>query len=181
MIFWLVSYVAFGFVAPSRVPKLRSVLVQESPERGTNVLGGELECCCADVRGTGVGTGFWRDGHCSTGKADEGRHTVCVVATDEFLAFSRAVGNDLSTPRPEFLFPGLKSGDLWCLCAARWEQARRAGVAPQVYLRATHEKTLQHTSLDHLREAALDLNESDREVDRLNSLREEAMRAAGLH
>mmetsp|Transcript_14549 Transcript_14549/g.58078 ORF Transcript_14549/g.58078 Transcript_14549/m.58078 type:complete len:1257 (-) Transcript_14549:1342-5112(-) len=116
-----------------------------------NVLGGELECCCADVRGSGVGTGFFRDGHCSTGPQDAGRHTVCCVATADFLEFSKAVGNDLSTPRPEFWFPGLLPGDRWCLCAARWAEALEAGVAPAVYLRATHEATLRYATLDALR------------------------------
>ena len=85
-----------------------------------NVLGGDLECCCADVRGSGIGTGFYRDGHCSTGQDDEGRHTVCIEATSEFLEFSASVGNDLSTPNPQWMFPGVMPGDQWCLCAARY-------------------------------------------------------------
>lgn len=149
-----------------------------SPAR--NVLGSDLECCCANVRDSGIGTGFFRDGHCSTGVSDAGRHTVCVEATDDFLAFSRAVGNDLSTPRAEYIFPGLRGGDKWCLCAARWEQARLAGCPPRVFLRATHEKTLQYTTIDHLKANAVDLDESEEDIRRLDILREEAMRIAGL-
>jgi hypothetical protein len=111
-----------------------------------NVLGGELEICCTDPM-----TGFYRDGYCRTGAEDTGRHTVCIVATDEFLRFSRSAGNDLSTPRPEFAFPGLVAGDKWCLVALRWKQALEAGVAPQVILEATHESVLQVVSLDDLR------------------------------
>ena len=87
-------------------------------------------------------TGFWRDGCCNTGPADRGHHTVCAVMTAAFLEFSRARGNDLVTPRPEFGFPGLKSGDRWCLCAARWAEAEEAGVAPPVVLEATHAAAL---------------------------------------
>ena len=89
----------------------------------TNVLGTSLVPCCENVRDTGVGTGFYRDGFCSTGQDDLGRHTVCVQVTDEFLTFSASVGNDLSTPAPQYLFPGLREGDIWCLCAERWAQA----------------------------------------------------------
>mmetsp|Transcript_5775 Transcript_5775/g.14795 ORF Transcript_5775/g.14795 Transcript_5775/m.14795 type:complete len:200 (-) Transcript_5775:133-732(-) len=136
-----------------------------------NVLGGELECCCDNVRGTGIGTGFYRNGLCSTGADDAGRHTVCVQATAEFLAFSKAVGNDLSTPRPELMFPGLKPGDQWCLCASRWKQALEEGKEPPVLLRSTHEKTLQYVSLEQLRARALDLEEADRELAQLDQLR----------
>jgi len=107
-----------------------------------NVLGTTLQCCCADVGGSGIGTGFYRDGHCSTGPLDEGRHTVCIEATAEFLAFSASVGNDLSTPIPAYNFPGVNPGDRWCLCASRWVQALNAGATPKVHLLATHEKTL---------------------------------------
>ncbi len=88
-------------------------------------------------------TGFYRDGYCRTGLDDTGRHTVCIEATDEFLAFSKSGGNDLSTPMPEYGFPGLKPGDRWCLCAPRWQEALEAGVAPRVVLGATHEGALQ--------------------------------------
>lgn len=145
-----------------------------------NVVGGELECCCAEVRDTGVGTGFFRDGHCSTGPSDEGSHTVCVVATEAFLRFSEAAGNPLATPFPEYMFPGLEPGDRWCLCARRWAQARDAGFAPRVYLRATHEKTLDVVALDELKTYALDLAEVEADLARVDGMREAMMRAAGL-
>jgi uncharacterized protein len=105
---------------------------------GLNVLGGPLLACSYDPL-----TGFFRDGCCETGADDPGSHTVCARVTDEFLEFSRARGNDLSTPRPEFRFRGLSAGDRWCLCAARWWEAYEAGVAPPVVLEATHEAALR--------------------------------------
>jgi len=102
-----------------------------------NVLGGPLETCSNDPL-----TGFFRDGHCNTCAEDRGSHTVCVLMTAEFLAYSKYVGNDLSTPHPEFGFPGLTPGDQWCLCAARFLQAHDEGCAPQVRLEATHELAL---------------------------------------
>lgn len=130
-----------------------------------NVLGGELECCCSDVGGSGIATGFYRDGFCSTGAGDTGRHTVCVEVTAEFLAFSKAVGNDLSTPMPEYQFPGLKPGDKWCLCAQRWAQAYNEGKAPKLFLRATHERTLKIAPLDVLKVFAKDLAEVAEDVE----------------
>jgi uncharacterized protein (DUF2237 family) len=109
-----------------------------TPDESVNVLGGPLEMCGLDPV-----TGFFRDGHCNTCAADQGSHTVCAVMTAEFLAFSKYVGNDLSTPRPEFRFPGLKPGDSWCLCAARFLQAHEEGCAPQVNLAATHKRALE--------------------------------------
>jgi uncharacterized protein (DUF2237 family) len=111
-----------------------------------NVLGGELKCCCMKPL-----TGFYRDGFCKTGADDRGSHTICVRVTDAFLAFSKSRGNDLSTPRPEFQFPGLKDGDRWCLVAMRWQEALEAGAAPEVILEATHEAALQYVSLENLR------------------------------
>jgi uncharacterized protein len=102
-------------------------------------------------------TGFYRSGCCETGAEDIGVHTVCVEVTQEFLAFSKSRGNDLSTPRPEFGFPGLTPGDRWCLCAARWTEALEAGVAPRVVLAATHEATLEIAKLADLKRHALDL------------------------
>lgn len=116
-----------------------------------NVLGAELQPCSFDPL-----TGWTRNGCCETDASDRGVHTVCVMVTDEFLQFSRAVGNDLSTPRPEYGFGGLHEGDRWCLCAARWEEARQAGFAPLVVLEATHEKTLEFVALGHLQAHALD-------------------------
>lgn len=116
-----------------------------------NVLGTELKVCCTDPM-----TGFYRDGYCRTGAEDVGRHTVCILATDEFLEFSKLAGNDLSTPRPEYAFPGLKEGDKWCLVAMRWQQALEAGMAPQVDLEATHESAREIISLDDLKKYAID-------------------------
>lgn len=93
-------------------------------------------------------TGFFRDGCCETGPTDRGRHIVCAVMTDEFLTFSRAQGNDLVTPRPEFRFPGLKAGDRWCLCLERWREALKAGKAPKVVLDATHQIALERVPLE---------------------------------
>lgn len=121
-----------------------------------NVLGGELVVC-----GTRPITGFHRTGCCETSSDDLGSHTVCSVLTAEFLAFSRSAGNDLSTPRPEYGFPGLKPGDRWCICAARWQEALEAGVAPPVVLAATHERALEILSLDDLKANALEVGWPD--------------------
>jgi uncharacterized protein (DUF2237 family) len=115
-----------------------------------NVLGGELATCSANPV-----TGFYRNGCCETGPDDEGMHTVCVVMTDEFLRFSMNAGNDLSTPRPEFDFPGLRPGDRWCVCAPRWKEALDAGVAPPLVLEATHEEVLAIAPLGVLKEHAV--------------------------
>jgi uncharacterized protein len=116
-----------------------------------NVLGGPLlPCSVAPL------TGFFRDGCCDTGPEDIGLHVVCAEVSAEFLNFSKAAGNDLSTPRPEYGFAGLSAGDRWCLCAARWEEARRAGFAPPVLLEATHEAALQICKLDDLISHAVD-------------------------
>jgi len=100
-------------------------------------------------------TGFYRDGCCTTGPQDRGLHTVCAVMTEAFLAFTKAQGNDLSTPRPAFNFPGLTPGDRWCLCAARWQEAVEADVAPPVVLEATHERALTIVGLDDLKAHAV--------------------------
>jgi len=115
-----------------------------------NVNGGTLEACCTDPM-----TGFYRDGHCHTGPEDRGVHVVCAVMTEEFLTYTKAQGNDLSTPQPRFNFPGLKPGDGWCLCAARWLEAYEAGVAPPVKLDATHAKALEIISREVLEAHAL--------------------------
>ena len=122
------------------------------PQSQQNVFGEPTELCCNDPL-----TGFYRDGQCNTGPNDLGTHTVCALMTDEFLEYSAAVGNDLSTPRPEFNFPGLVAGNRWCLCAMRWEQAHRAGKAPKLYLKATNIVTLRAIPLDILKPYALDL------------------------
>ena len=118
-----------------------------------NVLGHRLEVCSSRPM-----TGFFRNGCCETGPEDVGVHTVCVQVTEEFLEFSKAQGNDLSTPRPELAFPGLDPGDRWCLCAARWKQALDADMAPRVFLAATHESVLEMVSLEELSKHALDLH-----------------------
>ena len=118
----------------------------------SNVLGGPLGCCCREPM-----TGFYRDGWCRTGPGDHGMHTVCVVVTDEFLRFSRAQGNDLSTPHPEFEFPGLEAGDRWCLCVTRWKEAFEAECAPSVVLEATHISALEWVALEDLQAHAASL------------------------
>ena len=117
-----------------------------------NVLGETLDTC--SIRPM---SGFYRTGCCETSPEDVGAHVVCAEVTDDFLAFSKARGNDLSTPVPEIGFPGLKPGDRWCLCAARWKEALDAGKAPRVVLRATHAEALQYVSLADLKRHALDL------------------------
>jgi uncharacterized protein (DUF2237 family) len=128
---------------------------RDFPGRGSqlNVLGGPLLPCSERPV-----TGFFRDGCCNTAEDDFGSHTVCVVLTAEFLAFSKASGNDLSTPHPEFDFPGLQPGQRWCLCAARWLQAYQAGKAPQVALNSTNQAALEIVPLAALKQHAVDLN-----------------------
>ena len=116
----------------------------------TNVLGGKLLPCCHDPL-----TGFYRDGFCRTGPGDHGLHTVCIEATADFLAFSREQGNDLSTPVPEYAFPGLKPGDHWCLCVTRWQDALAAGRAPAVVLAASHISALEFVSREDLQQHAV--------------------------
>jgi uncharacterized protein (DUF2237 family) len=113
--------------------------------KAQNVIGTELELCGREPL-----TGFFRDGHCATGPQDLGTHTVCAVVTEAFLAYTAEQGNDLSTPRPELRFPGLKPGDHWCLCASRWAEALEAGVAPPVVLEATHSNSLKAVALEDL-------------------------------
>lgn len=118
-----------------------------------NVLGEPLQSCCSDPM-----TGFYRSGSCETGPQDFGAHVVCAEVNADFLAFSKSRGNDLSTPQPDFGFPGLKPGDRWCLCAARWVEALEAGKAPPVKLTATHKRVLDFISFEVLKQHALDLN-----------------------
>lgn len=121
------------------------------PSAPVNALGGPLEPC--SMRPV---TGFFRDGHCNTCSGDTGSHTVCAIMTDEFLAYSKYFGNDLSTPLPAFQFPGLKAGDRWCLCAPRFMQAHLEGVAPQIRLASTHRGALEAVPLEVLRLYAVD-------------------------
>ena len=124
--------------------------MQPDPAEERNVLGGPLEPC-----GTEPLTGFYRDGCCATGPEDAGSHTVCSAVTEEFLEFSRLAGNDLSTPRPEWGFPGLRDGDRWCVCASRWLEAYHAGCAPPVVLGATHAAALEIVPIELLTAHAL--------------------------
>ena len=117
-----------------------------------NVLGEKLELCCTDPV-----TGFFRNGVCETGPQDLGTHVVCAQVTEEFLAFTKARGNNLSTPAPSYNFPGLKPGNKWCLCVSRWKEALDAGVAPPIVLEATHEAALNVVPLEVLQEHALNL------------------------
>lgn len=128
---------------------------QEEDPTGTarNLLGEPLQIC-----GTDPMTGFYRDGCCNTGLGDRGSHTVCVEVSEEFLVFAASRGNDLATPRPEFGFPGLKPGDRWCLCAARWLEAHEAGKAPRVRVMSTHEAALTVVPKPLLMAKAVDLN-----------------------
>jgi uncharacterized protein (DUF2237 family) len=122
-------------------------------DESVNVFGELLESCSEEPM-----TGFYRDGCCNTSDDDVGCHTVCVRVTREFLEFSRFRGNDLSTPVPQFGFPGLQPGDRWCLCAARWLEAHEHGMAPRVYLRGTHQRALDIVPLSILRQFAVDLS-----------------------
>lgn len=126
--------------------------LQEDLDRQRNVFGEFIEMCSNRPM-----TGFYRSGCCHTGEDDVGLHTVCVEMTAEFLSFSKMRGNDLSTPLPEFGFPGLNPGDRWCLCAERWKEALQADMAPRVVLRATHEATLEVVSIEDLKRYAIDL------------------------
>lgn len=124
-----------------------------SVEKQKNVFGEEIESCCESPI-----TGFFRDGFCHTDDRDEGVHTICVSMTEDFLEFSKSKGNDLSTPRPEFNFPGLKEGDGWCLCAERWVEAYEVSMAPKLYIKRTNLRTLDIVPLEILKKFAIDLN-----------------------
>jgi len=125
--------------------------MSETQSEAKNVFGEPLQPCCTDPM-----TGYYRTGYCETGPGDFGLHVVCAKVTDEFLDYTRKQGNDLSTPVPIYGFPGLKSGDRWCLCASRWKEALEAGVAPPVVLSATHLNTLAVIPLELLKEYAVD-------------------------
>jgi len=122
-------------------------------DESINVLGETLELCGDDPV-----TGYFRDGKCNTCEDDIGLHTVCIMATREFLEFSRSKGNDLSTPAPEYGFKGVKPGNTWCLCAARWLEAYKEGMAPKVFLTRTHQRTLEVVPFEILKRFAADLN-----------------------
>lgn len=131
------------------------ITLRENKDRATklNVLGQPLDTCsCSPV------TGWFRDGYCNTDDNDHGHHVICCELTTDFLTFSQEVGNDLSTPRPEFGFAGLKDGDHWCLCSARWKEAYDCGKAPGVVLKSSHLSSLEVVTLDQLKQHAIDLN-----------------------
>lgn len=138
-----------GWFHGRRAPPLPGLSTLIHLSHGKNVLGTDLALC-----GKNPLTGFHRDGCCRSGKGDVGLHLVCARMTEKFLAFSRARGNDLTTPHPEFHFPGLKPGDRWCLCVLRWKEAFEAGVAPPVVLEATHISTLEFVDLEELQQHA---------------------------
>ncbi len=119
-------------------------------EKILNIFGDEIDACCHDPV-----TGFFRDGFCNTDEHDFGSHVVCVEITEDFLKFSKEMGNDLSTPRPEFDFPGLNDGDRWCLCALRWKESYDAGVAPRVFLESCHLQALSFVTKEQLEEFAV--------------------------
>lgn len=120
-------------------------------ENAKNILGEELQPCCTDPM-----AGFFRDGFCNTNQSDQGSHVICAVVTDEFLAYTKTLGNDLSTPNPAYQFPGLKDGDGWCLCALRWKQAYEAGVAPRVKVKSTHQRALDYVDREILEQFRID-------------------------
>jgi len=126
---------------------LLPIMAFQNKEIPKNVLGEKLESCCTDPL-----TGFYRDGFCKTGADDYGTHIVCAVMTEEFLTYTKKRGNDLSTPAPNYRFPGLKAGDQWCLCALRWKEALVDGVAPPIKLESTHEKMLDYATLAVLKQ-----------------------------
>jgi uncharacterized protein (DUF2237 family) len=183
----LSSMLAAAPQSPRSVALMCGPQTVDNKEPACNVIGTPLQCCCADVGGSGIGTGFYRDGFCSTGAQDEGRHTVCIEATEKFLAFSAAAGNPLHQAIPEYRFPGVKPGQQWCLCASRYAQALQAqeagivkdgdgnvvtGFVPKIYLQATHAKTLQYVDLDTLMSYAIDADQARAEMARLDGLRE---------
>lgn len=152
---YVLSILVFIFVLLSIKPIVEEYHYKQAStktmiENAKNVLGNDLRTCCMDPV-----TGFYRNGRCDTGENDYGTHVVCAEMTQEFLDYTKSLGNDLCTPKPEFRFPGLKAGDKWCLCAIRWKEAYDAGVAPPVVLESTHEKALQFIGLDALRKKAL--------------------------
>ena len=124
-----------------------------SKEEVINIFGDQIEACCHDPV-----TGYFRDGFCNTDEHDFGSHVVCAEITEDFLTFSKAKGNDLSTPRPEFNFPGLKEGDSWCICAGTYAEAIKAGTACKVFLKKTNYKTLEIIPLEKLKKYAVDLS-----------------------
>jgi uncharacterized protein (DUF2237 family) len=129
----------------------RTVMINKQDPQAKNILGTNLKPCCMKPS-----TGFFRDGFCNTNHMDHGTHVICSVMTSDFLEFTKSQGNDLSTPRPEYEFKGLKPGDVWCLCALRWKQAYDQGLAPPIKPESTHAKSLEFINMDQLKEYAKD-------------------------
>jgi len=150
-LFSLVILMSIGIFAQQNTLRMSNSNGTTTHVKAKNVLGGELESCCFEPL-----TGYFRDGYCRTDWMDAGTHTVCAIVTEEFLIYTKSRGNDLSTPFPQFNFPGLKVGDKWCLCASRWLEAHHAGCAPMVNLEATHEKTLSIVDFDVLKTYAVE-------------------------
>jgi len=144
---YIVFILGFALVFCSSISQIP---MNPSKRPAQNVLLTELQSCCIDPM-----TGFYRNGSCETGPEDHGTHVVCARMTEEFLTYTKAKGNDLSTPRPEYHFPGLKPGDQWCLCALRWQEAFEAGMAPPVVLESTYLKALKYIQLEDLQTHAL--------------------------
>ena len=136
-----------------------SILKRYKTTMAKNVFGGDLIACSTDPM-----TGFFRTGTCDTCGDDAGMHTVCAEVTEEFLAFSKAAGNDLSTPRPEYQFSGLNPGDRWCICLPRWVEALEAGMAPKLMLQATHMSAIEHIAMETLLEYGLDSDKAPRRL-----------------
>jgi len=149
----LFSFVALFLIlgVVSNLTKVEKINSME--ENALNVLGTPLQSCCTDPM-----TGFYRDGICNTGPTDSGRHVVCAEMTQEFLDYTKSMGNDLCTPFPQYNFPGLKPGDRWCLCAVRWKEAYDAGKAPPIILESTNAAALRFVDMDELRQKELKMN-----------------------
>jgi uncharacterized protein (DUF2237 family) len=149
----LVNSTSKRYYARLKLQRWEEIDAMQEKDEAINDLGGPLQSCNHNPV-----TGFFRDGCCNTNDEDRGSHTVCAQMTAAFLSYSLRQGNDLSTPRPEFSFPGLRPGDKWCLCAARWLEAYEEGSAPKVYLSSTHQRALEMIPIELLEEHAIDLN-----------------------
>lgn len=159
------SFAQNACIAPSNENRMCQKITEEMTEKMTeerldnlNIYGEKLAMCCQDPV-----TGFYRNGYCQTGASDRGTHVACAKVTQEFLEFSKSRGNDLTTPRPEFSFPGLKPGDKWCLCALRWTEALEAGVVPKLDLKATHQRMLEFVQREVLERYALHDDQAESE------------------
>jgi len=148
---FIFAFISIGFFAQQSKYHMSNSNGTSTQTKAKNVLGSDLESCCFEPL-----TGYFRDGYCRTDWMDSGTHTVCAIMTEDFLTYTKSKGNDLSTPFPQFNFPGLNVGDKWCLCASRWLEAHHAGHAPNVNLNATHEKTLSIVDVEILKTYAVE-------------------------